>query len=155
MGKLRTEPKYVSFLSPQEYDFFVSVLQEAQKESENNHVFWDMDEEEKPAHAKKAFTYVARKVGIDVTIRQVRGTKSLAFQFKKGKRPSGRRISAAECSTRILQCLEAAGEPVKKIRILKETGISPSTWNMRIKDLIERGLVKRHGQRRDTTYSKC
>ena len=155
MGKLRTEPKHRGFLPPDEFDAYSTVIQEAHKASENNHVFWDMDENEKPSHSKKAFLYVARKMGIDLSIRQVRGSKSLAFSFKKGKRLSGTRISASECRSRILRCLECAEQPLKKNQILKETGISPSTWNIRIKDMISEGLVQIHGSRRDTAYSKA
>ena len=153
MGKLRTEPKYKSFLSQEEYENYVAVIKEAKQAAENSHVFWDMDSNEKPSHVKKAFNYVARKMGTEVTIRQVRGSRSLAFQFKKGRATGGTRMTANESRGRIIKCLKTAGKPLKKNVIIKDTGVSPSTWNIRIKELIKEGTVERHGDRRDTTYT--
>ena len=79
---------------------------------------------------KKAFNYVARKEGIDVTVRQVRGSRTLVFQFKRNKSGSSGRMSADESRRRILKCLRNASAPLKKNQIIKETGISASTWNM-------------------------
>ena len=153
MGKLRTEPKVKSFLSQKEFDELLSVLKEAQKLSDENHVFWDLSPNEKSVTAKKGFAFVARKAGIDVTIRQVRGSHTIAFYFKKNKQGGSTRMSAAESRARILQCLKKGKKPLKKNQIIKETGISSSTWNIRIKELIKDGIVKRHGNRRDTTYT--
>ena len=154
MGKLRTEPKQKSFLTQEEYDHLLSVLKDAQTASQDNHVFWDLDEGEKTAHFKKSFAFVARKADMEVTIRQVRGARSLSFHFKKGKAVGGNaRMSAEECRARISKCLQTAGHPLKKNQIIKDTGISSSTWNIRIKELLKAGIVKRHGDRRDTTYT--
>lgn len=153
MGKLRTEPKQKSFLTQKEFEELLSVLQEAQRAADENNVFWDLDEKEKPSQMKKAFAHVARKAGLDVHIRQVRGARSLAFHFKKGKSGGSSRMSAQECRHRILKCLETSTIPLKKNQIIKETGVSPSTWNIRIKELLNESLVERHGDRRDTTYT--
>ena len=153
MGKLRTEPKQKSFLTQQEYDELLSVLVDAQKACEENHIFYDLDENEKPSQVKKAFMYVARKGGIDLAIRQIRGARSLVFRFKKNRAPAPTRMSANECRSRILKCLQNSKVPLKKNQIIKETGVSPSTWNIRIKELLKEGLVARHGDRRDTTYT--
>jgi Fic family protein len=152
MGKLRTVPKYQSFLSQEEYDAYLKVLQDAQKAAESNHVFYDLEEDEKPSKVKKALNYVARKLNLEVTIRQVRGSRSLALTFRKGRAPSQGRMSAEESRNRILKCLRSHGGPMKKNEILRQTGVSPSTWNIRIKELIAEGLIVRHGERRDTTY---
>jgi len=151
MGKLRTEPKQKSFLTQDEYKSLLSALKEAQKASSEHHVFWDMEKDEKPAQIKKSFNYVARKEGMDVTVRQVRGTRSLAFKFSKSRGNS--RMSAEESQARILKCLKNSDKPLKKNEIIKETGISASTWNIRIKELLKNKKVARHGERRDTTYT--
>ena len=153
MGKLRTEPKHKSFLTQDEYNELLSVLRDAQKAANEHHIFWDLEEDEKPAQTKKAFSFVARKAGIDVTIRQIRGSRSLAFHFKKGRPAGASRMSANECRSRILKCLKSSKKPLKKNQIIKQTGVSPSTWNIRIKELLQEGLVVRHGDRRDTTYT--
>ena len=153
MGRLRTEPKQRNFLTQEEFSELLSVLREAQKASDENHVFFDLDENEKPSQMKKAFIFVARKEGVDVTVRQLRGKRSLAFQFKKGRGGGSTRMSAAESRSRILKCLQTSGSPLKKNQIIKETGISASTWNIRIKELLKDQVVKRHGDRRDTTYT--
>ena len=153
MGSLRTVPKHKSFLTQEEYNQLVTVLKEAQKVSSDHHVYWDMEKNEKPSNVKKAFNYVARKEGLDVVIRQVRGSRSLAFQFKKNRASNPARMSASESRSRILKCLNGAGRPLKKNQIIKETGVSASTWNIRIKELLNEGLVQRQGDRRDTTYT--
>lgn len=151
MGKLRTEPKQKSFLSQEEYKSVVAILREAQRAALEYHVFWELDPEEKAAQVKKKFNFVARKEGIDVTIRQVRGTRSLSFKFSKARGNS--RMSAEESQARILKCLKNAGQPMKKNEIIRDTGISASTWNIRIKELLKSNKVIRHGERRDTTYT--
>ena len=153
MGALRTEPKHKSFLTQEEYDEIHAVLKEAQRLCEDNHVFWDMESNEKASQVKKAFIFVARKADLDVTIRQVRGANSLAFYFKKNKSAGPTRMTANESRNRILRCLENAGKPLKKNQIIKETNVSPSTWNIRIKELLKENEVTRHGDRRDTTYT--
>jgi len=153
MGALRTEPKHKSFLTQEEFDEIHGVLKEAQRLSEDNHVFYDMGQNERPGQAKKAFVFVARKADFDVTVRQVRGANSLAFYFKKNKAAGSSRMTANESRNRIIRCLDNAGKPLKKNQIIKETGASPSTWNIRIKELLKEKEVKRHGDRRDTTYT--
>ena len=153
MGKLRMEPKHKNFLSDDKYNELLSVLKEGQRASVNSHVFWDLEAGEKASAVKKMFTYVAAKAGIEVIIRQVRGTNSLAFYYKKGRTGGTTRMSSADSRNRILECLRAAKQPMKKNHIIRETGISASTWNIRIKELLKEGSVKRQGDRRDTTYT--
>jgi len=151
MGKLRAEPRKRRLLSKSEYETILSVLNNARKAAKDHYVFWDLDEGEKLNAVKKSFLYVADKEGIDLSIRHVRGTNSLVFGFKKVG-GSGR-MSANESRRRILECLKQAEGPLKKSQIIKETGISASTWNIRIKELLKSGDVQRHGDRRDTTYT--
>ena len=153
MGTLRFEARESKVLTREQYDENLAVLRQAQQASENHHVFWDLDEDENSSKVKKGFLFVANKVGMEVTIRRVRGANSLAFYFKKGAQTTSSRMSASESRERIIQCLEQAGQPLKKNDIIRETGVSPSTWNIRIKDLLAEGIVQRAGDRRDTAYS--
>jgi hypothetical protein len=154
MGTLRFEARESKVLTREQYDENLAVLRQAQQASDNHHVFWDLEDDENSTKVKKGFMFVANKIGMDVTIRRVRGSNSLAFYFKKGAHAAtSSRMSAAESRERIIKCLEQAGQPLKKNDIIRETGVSPSTWNIRIKDLLAEGIVHRAGDRRDTAYS--
>ena len=153
MGRLRTEPKHRSFIDTEQYEEYLATLREAQNAADEHYVYWDLDDKEKAAQVKKAFNFVAKKEGIEVMVRQMRGSRTLAFQFKKNKGGGSSRMSADESRRRILKCLRSSDTPLKKNQIIKDTGISPSTWNIRIKELLENGEVKRKGDRRDTTYT--
>lgn len=153
MGKLRTEPKRKEILSGSEYQNVLSILQKGMNAARDHFIYYDLEEEEGVKQVKRSFSYVAEKEGIDVVIRQVRGTKSLSFNFKRGKPTTKTRMSARESRARILECLRHARRPLKKNHIIRETGISASTWNIRIKELMQLGHVRRHGNRRDTTYT--
>ena len=150
MGQLRIEPRPGVGVPPEEYKALKAALLEAERVSEESHIFWDLDEEEVPSEAKKALKYVADKEGINVTISQVRGTRTLHFRF--GSRTSTR-MSAEESNARIMDYLTKAKGPVKKGQIIKETGVSPSTCHARINDLIKEGRVIRTGQHRRARYT--
>ena len=152
MGKLRFIPKKKAALSKEKYEEYASILNEARGASEENEVYWDLSANEKGSQVRKDFNYVAQKEGIPVVIRQLRKAKSLAFKFTGGGKDRTR-ISAEESKRRILTSLVAANKPLRKSEIVKFAGISPSTWNLRIKELLEDGSVKREGDRRDSTYS--
>ena len=152
MGKLRFVPKKKAAVSEEKYKEYAEILNEARKASEEHEVFWDLALDERGSQVRKDFIYVAKREGIPVVVRQLRKTKSLAFKFKvDGKERT--RISAEESKRRILTSLVTANKPLRKSEIVKFAGISPSTWNLRIKELLEEGSVKREGDRRDSTYS--
>lgn len=153
MGMLRTEPKVKPFLTEKEFQECLKVLSEAQNAATNHHVYWDLETSEDPSRVRKAFLYVAEKEGINVTIRRVRGSQSLTFAFKENNRGTPSRMSASECRNRIMNALNAANKPLQKSEIIAATGISPSTWNIRIKELMSCGEVVRSGDRRDTKYA--
>ena len=153
MGKLRTEPKVKPFLTDKEYHEHLEVLKEARNASYNNHVFWDLEKGENASWVRKAFLHVADKENINVTIRRGRGSSSLAFSFKEKEKPTSSRMSATESRNRIVKALASAKKPLQKAEIIATTGISPSTWNIRIKELMGNGKVERRGDRRDTKYS--
>ena len=155
MGVLRFEPKYPDFLSKARFHEYLGHLETAKKASKDHRVYWDLEENENLRDVIKSFVIVARVAGIGVSIRRVRGLRSLIFTFAgPGEaQPAGSRMSANESRRRILDCLAQAGEPLKKNQILKQTGISPSTWNLRIKEMIREGKVARTGVRRESTYT--
>ena len=154
MGKLRMEARdSQAKLDDGAYQNILGNLNRARETAHQHRVFWDLDPEEKVQSVRQAFLAVAGQEGIPLTIKTVRGQRSLLLQFEDGIDTDGARISASESRKRILRCLESAKKPLKKKQILKETGISPSTWNLRIKELVHTGKVMRHGERRDTTYT--
>ena len=152
MGKLRLIPKKKAALSREKYEEYALILKEARMASEEHEVFWDLSPKEKGNQVRKDFNYVAQKEAIPVIIRQLRKARSLAFKFTGGTKDRTR-ISADESKRRILTSLVSAERPLRKSEIVKFAGISPSTWNLRIKELLADGSVKREGDRRDSTYS--
>ena len=152
MGKLRTEPKVKPFLSDSEYSEYLNILQEAKNAATENHVYWDLENSENANHIRKAFLHISEKEGIQVTIRRERGSQSLAFTFKEHGKSAPTRMSASDCQNRIMNALSSAKRPLQKSEIISATGISPSTWNIRIKELMSEGKVLRQGDRRDTKY---
>lgn len=153
MGKLRKEPREKPFLSDKEYQEYRGILKEARDAASENHVYWDMDRNENANRVRKAFLYIAEKESISVKIRRVRGSQSLVFSFKEGEKTTPTRMSAVESRKRIVSALAASGKPLQKSEIINVTGISSSTWNIRIKELMGEGKVIRQGDRRDTKYS--
>ena len=151
-GKLRAEPKVKPFLSKEEYNEYYTILKDAQKAANENHVYWDMEGSENANHIRKAFLLIASKEGIPVTIRRERGSQSLAFSFKGAGKTTPTRMSASESQKRIINILSTESRPLQKAEIINATGISPSTWNIRIKELMAAGKVVRRGDRRDTKY---
>ncbi len=153
MGKLRKEPKAKPFLSEKEYHEYRDILKEARTAASENHVYWDLDRSENANRIRKAFLYIAEKESIPVKIRRVRGRQSLVFSFKETEKSGSTRMSAVESRKRIVNALAASGKPLQKSEIIHVAGISPSTWNIRIKELMGEGKVIRQGDRRDTKYS--
>lgn len=149
MGKLRTEPK-VKTVNTDRYREIAEVLREGTKFAMDSHVYWDLDEDEDMAKAKKDFLYVANREGIGLKVRQPRNSKSLQLTFTEPEVKT--RLSAMDAKERILGVLSHAKGTMKKGEILASTGISTSSWNMRIRELIAEKKVIRDGNRRDTVY---
>ncbi|MFZ0426977.1 MAG: hypothetical protein WAO20_02585 [Acidobacteriota bacterium] len=161
MGKLRIEPKVKPPVSKEEYQYYKGVLNEAMGAADSNFVFYDLEKNEDPRKVRKAFQYVAAQEGTDVIIRANRDRNSLALKFRQakasrsveGSAASSGRISAEESRNRIVSALASAKGPLKKSAIIGATSVSPSSWNLRIKELLDEGTVRRHGSGRETTYS--
>ena len=153
MGKLRLEPKKGLFIDQRQYDDILSSLLDARRAAEENEVYWDLDEVENPGKIRKEFMYVAEQEGLALSVRRVRNSRSLALKFEAGEDSDRGRMPAEESKKRILTALVTAERPLRKSEIVKYTRISPSTWNIRIKELLQEGSVKKKGVRRDTVYS--
>lgn len=152
MGHLRMEPIDSVYLSDTEYQHYNHILRKARGASQNHHIYWELEKSEDIGKVRMHFIHVAKQEGIPVAIRKARGSHSLAFSFKQVTKQTPRRIPASECRRRILTLLAKSNKPLKKSEIIKTTGISPSTWNMRINELVSSGQVHRMGERRDTLY---
>ena len=152
MGRLRTEPKARRLLSDDEYSSFLEILERARHISRDHHIYWDLEDNENPNRIRKAFMHIAEREGIPVFVRRERETNSLSIRFRETSRPTTSRMSAAECQKRIMNALQKAKRPLQKGEIIRATGISPSTWNIRSKELMLEGKVIRQGERRDTRY---
>ena len=154
MGKLRIEPKIKPLLNEDEFEFYKSVLHEARRKSKGNIVFWDLDPGEDARKVKKAFYLVAEKEGVNLSVRAKRAGNTLTLNFKGAQvsKKSRKRISAEECFRRITDALRNSDTPLNKSQIIATAGISSSTWNIRVKEMLTNGKIARKGSGRQTTY---
>jgi hypothetical protein len=149
MGKLRLEPKVKPLLNEEEYRYYKKALLEARTAAVKNNVFWDLEPDESIDRTRRYFRHVAEREGIALNLRGKRKEHCIVLSFPQ-KAP---RKSAEESRKRIVERLKRSGKPLKKSEILQDTDISTSAWNLRIKELIEAGQVKKEGSRRQTRYS--
>lgn len=154
MGKLRIEPKVKPLLNEKEYNFYKSILEEARTKAQENRIFWDLEPGENPRKARKAFLHVAEKEGINLRIVAKRDKNCLFLNFQEGKSSGrqGRRMPAEESRERILNALRTSKSPMKRSQIIKKAEISPSNWNIRVRELLKKGSVAREGTGRNTRY---
>jgi len=153
MGRLRLEPRDKILLTEDEYKHYCRMLREAHGAAHGHYVYWDLENDEDPGLVRRRLLHVAHHEGISVGIRKARGNHSLTLSFKSPPKTMNPRISASECKKRIIGALTGAEKPLQKSEIIRFTGISPSTWNLRIRELVASGEVRRTGDRRDTRYS--
>jgi hypothetical protein len=128
------------------------VIREASRAADTHNIFWDLDPDENPQKVRKAFLYVAGEEGINLKVRSKRDSQTLKLVFSKQPK-SGSRMSAKECRERIVSVIGAAQTPLQKAEIISKASISPSTWNVRIKELLSDGTVSKAGKGRRTRYS--
>lgn len=62
------------------------------------------------------------------------------------------RLSPEAYRTRIVSVLEDSGRPMQKSEIIERGGLKEATWNLRVKELVDRGIVLRQGERRHAVY---
>jgi len=154
MGKLRLESKNRhAFIDQRGYAQILRQLRQALENAPLSRTFLDLDPHETAAEVRAAFLQVARSEGLPLRVRSVAGGRSLLLEFEAKAPSEGGRIPAEESIRRILSCLKEARQPLQKRQILMATGVSASSWNLRIRDLLRSGRVVRIGQRRDSTYA--
>lgn len=154
MGKLRIEPKENEAMNNNQYTQILETLTRAKAASDEHLIYFDLDENENPAGVRKAFLHVAEQERIPLRVRRMRNTRSLALSFAEAMEDDRRgRIPAEVAQGRILSALSNADKPMKKSEILALAGISPATWNLRVKELQAEGKITRRGTSKDTVYS--
>ena len=145
MGAIRLEPKEDQ-TSSEAYRKLEAAIVEAWGAIDEHRIFWDLDEDENPSRVRRDFLRVAADKGIPLIVRRVRGRRSLELGFEEsGSRTLRRRASDTRES--ILEVLAEAETPLSRGEIVARSGISPSAWNKRIKE-----MVAKLGHRRDSTY---
>lgn len=155
MPKIRLEPKHKAPIGEKEYEELKGLLQEARSKADEHKVFLDLEKNEKPGPLRKGLTYVAEKEGIAVGLRYSKKSQSMQLLFREAAKSgsgAGVRISAEEAKERIVGTLKSAGKALSKSEIVEKAGISPSSWNLRIKELLQSKLVSKEGKGRETKY---
>lgn len=150
MGKLRLEPK-AKTMDPKKYKEILRNLTDAREASQDSKIFWDLDKSEQSSEVRKEFLYVAGKEGLTVSIRQLRKSHSLALDFSGGKDERSR-MSKDDYRKKVVKALTQADRPLKKSEVVDNAGISASTWNLRIQELLSACLVEKKGTRSETVY---
>jgi len=153
MGNLRLVAK-TQTMDPDKYDELAAIIRQARAAARDSRVYWDLDENEDGNKSRKDFLFVAEREKIALKIRRKRGASSLELRFDIQPEVSPKRISAEDSRQRILDVLDSSDAPMKKTDIVNLAGISPSTWNLRIKELLKDGRVTRDGAKRTILYSK-
>jgi hypothetical protein len=140
-------------VSDSEYRDLKQLLQKASKKAVRHHVFWDIEEGEKKAEVKKKLLYVAEREKIPVNIQSVRKENSLRLAFPAANRASkSKRLSAEKARNEILEVLKRSPRPLSRREILNSTGVNPSSWNLRVLELLGKGKVRKVGTGRNTKY---
>ena len=155
MVRLIFESKFKPPVTDEEYKVHAALLKEAEKGSGKNIVVKIDLEGEDSKKFRKGLLYVAEQEGIGILLSYKRSEGLYTLRFRGASAPASRtaRISAEESRAKILGVLKASGRSMTKSEILEEAGISGSVWNLRIKELIKSGDVKKKGALRNTKYS--
>lgn len=130
-------------------------MTEAHEASPNAKVYYDLGEGKNASKIRKQLQWVAEHENIPITIRCVRKENRLSFFLAEGNQSSSGqkgRMSGDEARERILATLKDAGKPLSKSEIDSVMGVSPSTWNLRVRELLNSGAVWNEGERRDSKY---
>ncbi len=139
-------------MSAERYKDLLEVLTEAINLSARNRIYYDLCDDEDSIEAKKEFQYIAKMEGLPVYIRKIRGIHAFEFIYKAKDDPCNLRLSPEVYRNRILAVLKDAGKPLQKSEIIELGRLKEATWNLRIKELVESGYVRREGERRHATY---
>lgn len=152
MGTLRLEPK-ATLMDAKRYAHLASTLREGRIVSQQNQVFYDLSNHETKPQTKKDLLEVAEKEGIQLQVRGLKGSQSLALLFDQAPTPKpSPRLDPETYHQKVIEVLARSDRPLQKREILAETGMSASSWNLRIKELLRSGRVQRQGLRREAVY---
>ncbi len=59
----------------------------------------------------------------------------------------------AELGERVIKVLQSAGQPLGVRALSSELGVAPDLLAVPLRELRDKGLVRKHGEKRNTTYS--
>jgi len=59
----------------------------------------------------------------------------------------------AEIGERVIKTLQSAGQPLGVRALSSELGVAPDVLAAPLRELRDKGLVRKHGEKRNTTYS--
>lgn len=151
--ELKTQ--FLPLVSDAEYDDLREMLKQAREKAEQHHVYLDCEKGENKAEVKKKLLYVSEKENLPLKVQSLRGKNSLRLTFTSpaNKRATRTRMSAEEGKSQILVALKKAKQPLSRKDVLETTDVNAASWNLRIKELVEAGLVKRTGSKRETKYT--
>jgi hypothetical protein len=135
-------------VSDVEYKDLKRLLHQAQKKAAKHHVFWDCDEDENKSDVKKKLQYVARQERIPLTIQSLSKRNALRLTFSVGQKPLG----ADQAREQVLDALRKSDVPLSRKEVLELTEVTPTSWSLSIKKLLEEGLVRRVGTKPQTKY---
>ena len=155
MPKLRLEPKLKPPVDEKEYEELKELLQEGHSKADEHKVFLDLQKDEKPGQLRKALKYISEKEGIAVGLRYSRQNETIQLLFRESGRSRSTavsRMSAEEAKEKIVDTLKSAGDALSKSEIVEKAGIPPSSWNLRIKELLKGKVVSKEGKGRETKY---
>ena len=150
MGAIRLEPKEEQ-TSGETYRQLEAAIVEAWGAIDEHRIFWDLDDDENPARVTRGFQRVAEDKGIPLVVRRVRGRRCLELSFEDAGKAGGR-VRSVDTRESILAVLAESETPLSRGEIVSRSGISPSAWNKRIKEMVSDGEVVKLGHRRDSTY---
>jgi hypothetical protein len=91
------------------------------------------------------------------------GRRAAAPRAPRAERPSAgvsappraRQTAAhrAELGQRVVKALQDAGEPLGVRALSSQLGVAPDALAVPLRELRQQGLVRKHGEKRNTTYS--
>ncbi|HEY8038158.1 MAG TPA: hypothetical protein VIF15_00115 [Polyangiaceae bacterium] len=87
--------------------------------------------------------------------RAARGARAPQARPEAGASTNGRQTAAkrAEIADRVLRALESASQPLGVRAIANELGLAPDLLAVPLRELRSAGRIRKHGEKRSTTYS--
>jgi hypothetical protein len=132
---------------------FSKQLDRARELSRNvpdHHIEWIADPGENLKHAKSMFEKVAKRKGLVLHLKRLRGRRGFRMVIHEPEDLAPLDVSAYH--NKIMEVLNRAAEPLSRSRIVEEGNLDDVHWNIRIKELVNAGKVIKSGNRRSTVY---